>query len=516
MKKNFKVNISGILFNIDEDAYSKLNAYLERLKSHFKGSSEGDEIINDIENRIAEMMQARLSDTKTVIVIEDIEEIISKMGEPTDFEEEDTYEQAKEEYTEAKQKGTSKRFYRDVDNGMLAGVSSGLSAYFSVDPIWFRLAFILLTFGGGSGVLIYLLLWIIIPEAKTAAQKLEMSGEAVNIENIERKIKEEFENINEKLNDLKDKHFKKKDGSVSKGRNLIEDFANLIIQILKAIIKFAGFVFAIAFGFAAVLILILFFIGIFPSHDLILNNFNGFAFYSFPNFFEFVYASSSDINLAITSLVIIFLVPVIAILYSSLRVIFGIKNRIPYMGFAFTVIWITGLILGSISAIDLSKEFSYQDEIETVLRTDSISSDTLFVKLQDMNLRSIDKSDASIMIEDEQEFFMMKEQMYVLSNVSTFEHDKDYFEIVIEKQSRGENNRKANALAKNIEFNYSLNNNQFKFSPYYIINKDDKLRGQDVEIYIYYPEDKYVVFNENEIYNKDFPDVNRHFKWQFD
>ena len=94
---------------------------------------------------------------------------------------------------------TTKRLYRDPDNRIIGGVCGGLSAYFNTDPILFRILFILISLGMGSGLIIYIILWIAIPEAATTAQRLEMRGEAVTIENIKRAVREEFENIKKNM-----------------------------------------------------------------------------------------------------------------------------------------------------------------------------------------------------------------------------------------------------------------------------------------------------------------------------
>lgn len=201
MKKNFTVNISGIIFHIDEDAYSVLKNYLDSIKKYYARSDGADDICTDIEARIAEMLQEKLSDKKQVITITDIDEVTRIMGQPQEFE-------SGAYYQEEKQKGASyrpKRLFRNPDNKIIGGVCGGIGAYLNTDPLWFRLAFVFFTFVGGSGLLVYVILWIVIPEAKSTAEKLEMKGQQVNISTIEKKIKEEISHLEKKLNDLTDK-----------------------------------------------------------------------------------------------------------------------------------------------------------------------------------------------------------------------------------------------------------------------------------------------------------------------
>ena len=220
MKKNLRVNISGLIFNIDDDAYKALQDYLKRLKFHFGESESSNEIILDIESRIAEMFQAKSGSVENIIDLKTVKEVIKAMGEPSEIdgeEEEKPHQnttsnnenQSNYNNTYTHYEKTKRRLYRDPDNKIVGGVSSGLAVYFNMDPIWVRLAFVLLTFSGMS-ILVYIILWIAIPEARTTAQRLEMRGEPINLENIERTINDEFNDISDRFKNMKDKHFSKK------------------------------------------------------------------------------------------------------------------------------------------------------------------------------------------------------------------------------------------------------------------------------------------------------------------
>lgn len=198
MNKVENINIGGVVFHVDDDAYEKLKGYLRQINRHFKNTKGGDEIIIDIEARIVELFQQKLKDGKEVISLDDVNEVIAIMGKPSDFEED-----VEEEYfgdPDVKQLGR-KRLFRDIDNRMIGGVCSGLGAYFRLDPIWFRVAFIVATLSGVS-ILVYLILWLIIPPARTVSEKLEMNGDPVTIDNIEKTIREEMNDLRDKIDDL--------------------------------------------------------------------------------------------------------------------------------------------------------------------------------------------------------------------------------------------------------------------------------------------------------------------------
>ena len=186
MNKTVNINLAGIFFHIDEDAYLKLQRYLEAIKRSFTDSQGRSEIISDIEARIAELFSERIQNEKQVIGNKQVEAIISIMGQPEDYLVDDEIfedEPQQRTYTKAR----SKKLYRDTETSYVGGVSSGLAHYFGIDAIWVRILWIILVLGFGTGILIYILLWILVPEAKTTSEKILMTGENVTISNIEKK-----------------------------------------------------------------------------------------------------------------------------------------------------------------------------------------------------------------------------------------------------------------------------------------------------------------------------------------
>jgi phage shock protein PspC (stress-responsive transcriptional regulator) len=182
MKKTISINLSGMVFNIEEDAYGKLHGYFEQLKAHFGTTDYGKEVVNDIENRMAEQFAGKMSDRKSeVITLSEVDDVIRSMGTVEDLSAGET----KGERTEAEQHRGQRRLYRNPDDEIIAGVASGIASYFNIDPLIPRLAFVVAVLMGGWGLLLYLILWIITPQAHSSAQKLEMRGDAVNIATLE-------------------------------------------------------------------------------------------------------------------------------------------------------------------------------------------------------------------------------------------------------------------------------------------------------------------------------------------
>ena len=194
MKLTVSINLGGYSFNIDEDAYVELKRYLKNLEHHFATEESCSEIISDIEARISEIFRTKITTYKQVITIEDVLQVISIMGEPEDMSENNK--------RTTKSKFSSRgyhRMYRDPDNRIIGGVCAGIGAYWSIDPVIIRIIFIAFTFAGGLGTLIYLILYIALPKARTMAQKIEMRGEPVNIHNIKETVKNEFNEVKKKM-----------------------------------------------------------------------------------------------------------------------------------------------------------------------------------------------------------------------------------------------------------------------------------------------------------------------------
>jgi phage shock protein PspC (stress-responsive transcriptional regulator) len=195
MKITVSINLGGYSYNIDEDAYAELKRYLKNLELHFANEDSSSEILADIEARMSELFRSRITSYKQVITIEDVREVISVMGTPEDISD--------EEGPSARDKFTSPgyhRMYRDPDHRIIGGVCAGMGAYWHIDPLIIRIIFLALIIAGGLGVLLYLILYIVLPEARTTAQKIEMKGNPVNIHNIKESVKKEFNSVRKNMN----------------------------------------------------------------------------------------------------------------------------------------------------------------------------------------------------------------------------------------------------------------------------------------------------------------------------
>lgn len=252
MKKTLTVNLGGTVYNIDEDAYRLLDNYLNNLKIHFRKQQGADEIIDDIEARISELFSEKMAGGKQVITIADVEEIIVRLGKPEDFDDQEdeknsetnTGKTSETKSSERDQSAQNKqqeqphssrtahvkqRLYRDPDHKMLGGVAAGISAYLDWDVTLVRILMVFFVFIPYTPVIIaYLIAWIVIPEAQTAAEKLSMRGQAVTIENIGKTVTDGFEKVANNVNDYVNSE---------KPRTLLQKIADVIISVAAFLFK---------------------------------------------------------------------------------------------------------------------------------------------------------------------------------------------------------------------------------------------------------------------------------------
>lgn len=216
MNQVFNINLGGYPFTIDHDAYQHLKDYLGAIEAHFSKMEGFEDITTDIEVRMAELFRERLQ-SRQIVSLKDVQAAIHVMGTPEDFGAESSYSSTAGAEDEPKGAATEevpktdfrsklgRRLYRNGEDRKVGGVAAGVSAYFGIeDPIWVRLGFIVAVFVGGFGVPLYLIMWAILPEAKTAKQKLEMRGEKIDVNSIAKTIEEEVEYIKDRINELGD------------------------------------------------------------------------------------------------------------------------------------------------------------------------------------------------------------------------------------------------------------------------------------------------------------------------
>lgn len=345
MKKTLTINLANTVYHIDEDAYHQLQEYFEKLKQHFSNEADANEILSDIESRFAELFNERLKYGMQVITLKEVEETVNIMGNPCEFEDTtDSFESepASSPQTEEAQSNTQRKkrkLYRDVENQKIAGVAAGISAYLNVDVTLIRVILLLLVLiGVGSIIPIYLILWIVIPEAKTAAQKLEMRGEEPTIENIKNFVKENVERISEKA---------EREIKAAQERNLAQKTGDGIIKIIQAIAKVLMAIIGGVFGLLGLVVLLMLLASIAFIIPLLITG-AGSPFFPFGSN---LYIEGYNLgNLALypqllLSLLLFIGIPLGAIAYAIFQKIFNWKPTPKSAGWILVTIWLISFTL---------------------------------------------------------------------------------------------------------------------------------------------------------------------------
>jgi phage shock protein PspC (stress-responsive transcriptional regulator)/uncharacterized protein YheU (UPF0270 family) len=490
MNKTLTINISGIIFNIEEDAYENLKNYLSNIKRHFQNEEGCDEIVADIEARLAELLKSKTNAGKQVLVNSDVNEAINVMGKPEDFDETKATENERAHQTDQSQYANKRRrVFRDPDAKVLGGVCSGVANYFNTDPLWIRLALVVMFFGFGSGFILYIILWIIIPEAKTTAEKLEMRGEPIDVNTISKTVKDEAENFKNRAKQFGDDM---KNGFPNRrsGVNRFADFLHSIFStIVKIISKIVG-VFFVFFGLVLFVALLSVLVGFGKIDDLTVNEFiNSFAGTDFPIFWF-----KTGFTLAIG-------VPLIMFVYKGMKMILGIRFHNRWINATAGVLWLVGLSLSLMIGIKFANEFSQESQLKQAVDVRWPANDTMYIKAN-VNYRN-EESDVR--------FFTDAKRWYVNTTakpaiwwskphvkIITSENDSVY--VFIEKSSNGKDKTEASQRAKGISYKLEQVDSLLMVDKYFSFSSTDKFRDQQVDVVIKLPKNK-TVYLDNSLKN---------------
>lgn len=492
MQKTFNINLYGQIFYINEDAFQVLSDYLKTLKNLYQKEEGGDEIMADIEARISEIfLQENNNSTLTIITIEQVNRVIQTLGRPEEHyevsEDDSTYQKT---YTQSTQDQQNKKLFRDSDHTIVAGVCSGLSQYFGInDPIWIRLLFVISIIAGlGSGFIVYIVLWILMPEALTASEKLQMKGQPINLENIEKTIKGGFNNVSNTLNNLDNS-----EGIKKAGKN-IGDFIMDIFKVLLRLIK--AFLLIITLIISISLVSGIFIAGITTISTASLTTSSLFE----SNILGYITIAASIVLMVVTS---VFLILLPFQLFS--------KNRKPLnrtTSITFAILGLGALLITFLGSFDTIRQFAKTNKI---INEETISaqqlSDTLYITTYsdpERNDSQINFTDVNINLLwnnwsfDGNDIFNNAVKLNIAQSP---DQDVHIFE---ERKSNGSNDQSALKNAQNIVYKYNRNGDTLVFNDYITNqNKNAKYRLQNNEITLYIPEGKVIIFKDaDHIINK--------------
>lgn len=454
MKKTIQINLAGHAFSMDEDAYDRLNTYLEQVKAKLGMTAEAQETFEDINLRIAELFRSIHPDATTSVTIENVEEVIKTLGDPADYDTpSDPDDSSSASY--AREPYRKKQLFRDPDNRILGGVCSGLGYYFNIDPIIFRLLFILGTFFYASSILIYLILWIAIPKAKTLQQRIMMTGVSAGIESLGKRPA-----VRSQSNDL-----------IKRTLRIISIVAGIILIVLS-FISLTGLI--MTFSMTDLVFEKIF------SHEIWL-----------PEIEQLFLLPEQRMMVLIGSLLIVG-IPLLVIFYLGLFLVFRFKKGAVTILVTSLILWLIGIGLISYSAIRMATEYSAKMEIEERKLLELPSSDTIYIKPSASSLKLGEGeqifSSNGITIKNQKEGLVLvgTPKFNLIKNAKNFE-------ISIRKKSRGRNSEEALKNAERIEYFFLQDDSLLLLDRYFSIQNPGILRNQTIEVNIQIPENKHIV-----------------------
>lgn len=496
MKKTITVSIGSIVFHVEEDAFEKLSRYLDAIKAQFRRFEGRDELISDIEARIAEILQGKLTPGKEVISVEDIDSVIAILGQPADFDMGDETQGAP---AEAGSNYRQKRLYRDPERKMLGGVCTGLGAYFGLDPVWIRVIFLVLIFASGFSIVVYLILWIAVPEARSTTEKMEMRGEPVNLSNLERSIGDEAAQVKEKLHDLSQKarhsyRTTRDDLRTRHGDQVRNGLSGMGRLLLRALVICCGiFILILGIALTVAYLSVLF---RFP----VIAHMGPYGLQTFPVYelVDRVFATDTDLRAFSTGLMILFGIPLLMMLWAGIRLIFGIPRTRTIAGIA-GLIWVLALVITLIFGFKVANSFRGTGEFARQVPVDISSTDTIYIttngrlplgKSWERSGMSYFSDARLAIVSDSQIIYGIPMLKFKLSDDSTGH-------INVATMARGTTTMEAMETAERVDYKWEKIGDTLVFSDNFTLPANEKWRLQKTRVELYLPEGTTVKIDKN-------------------
>lgn len=624
MKKVININFQGRVVPIEETAYELLKQYIESLRRYFINEEGRDEIINDIESRIAELFSERLKKGITCITDEDVNVVIAGMGRPEDFEAQETepttssaqkktysQEESQTGYTYTTSSPGRGRLYRNADDKILGGVCSGLANYLGIDPVVMRIIFVILigalfwvyillwiivpsqsvqsnitkrlyrstddkVIGGvcgglavyfnispwiprlifslpliiglisgpfdfwwhdmdfwwgpkiitgslGSTLFItYIILWISVPIATTAAEKLEMRGEKVDLNSIRNTVKEDIQSLKSKAQNWSSEVKQSAQQLGERARELgqaagstAKTYAAEANPALRHARSGCGHVIGVLFKafflfIAGIIALSLFgvFIGLL---------FGGFAVFPLKNF---VLEGFWQNALAWATLFLFFGVPIVALITWLIRRIMGVRSKNHYLGYVFGSLWVIGLvsaiILGGLFARNFKTKSGIEEQMTAFVQP---AQGKLYLDVATSPIRYYGGDWFGFEGNDDWPVYGINQDTLMLNNVriNLVKSKDSSYHIYKVRFSRGNNPDAARKLAENIQFNITQQDSVLILPKGFAISRNDKFRNQQVLVVVEIPIGRRIQIDRSidnfEWFNVEF---NRRRGWNLD
>lgn len=478
MNKTIIININSIVFHIEEDAYETLRSYMIDIKRHFSQSADSGEILLDIENRIAEMFLERIQQgKKEVINKQDVEEVIHQMGRVSDFEDvhefdaDETYHQ---EYTTTSY--TEKKLLRSADDVVVGGVCSGLGYYFGIQTKWVRVLFVLFVLMGGSGVLLYVVLWAVMPVATSRADRMAMRGEEPNLQNFKKNFEEELERDRDDY-----------EGNQGPVVNTMKTVGSGVASILKFIGKAFLFLLLIWCGmsvFGMLVVLIGFGTAIFGVQSEMV----------FPGLDVL---PQTQALIALLAGVLAITIPFLALFSLLVRLLFKTKPMNNYLSLSLWAGWIVSIMLVIFFVFLGAREFK---EESTIKVEKQLASQPVYY-FSEKDVRVINASTS----ENGKKIFKIDVEGETLSSYLKGDINIRFESLPAEEApyiqysyyAKGNSYQAATKRASEIDYLAKQENERITFDSHFSLGKHNEFRDQSVSAVVYLPIGARVVLDES-------------------
>jgi phage shock protein PspC (stress-responsive transcriptional regulator) len=477
MKKTEKVNIAGQVFNLDEDAFVKLHSYLEILKHKFGTGSEAREIMDDIEGRIAELLLDK-TQKKESVSIEDISEVMGIMGSPEDYEEADPGPEKRKEENRNYVAGPQRRLYRDPDHAVFGGVCGGLGAYFNADPIIFRILFVASLVAWGITGIIYIVLWVALPQAITASQRLEMRGEAVNVGNIERAIRDEYETVRQNL---------RQDSVWERIRGAIGEILNVILVVIKSILKVLGIIIGAIFILLGLGFLLGFLSMVIVQQPLINGIFDDAHFHLSDMVHMFL--PGIDSSMLLVAIVLFVGLPLLGFIYWGFKLLFRFRAHDKWLTVAGVTVWIFAAFILIFTGISVGQRYQQNASIDKRVLIDSTKPQKLVLAMDAQAIIDLKHQDPIFFEKDQVGFYYLegKQQYFGKPQLQIEKADGRQIEVWVSIESQGKGYKDASVHAGQINYSWELKDSLLMLSPLYSLPGGSEWKGAMVDIRVHLP-----------------------------
>jgi phage shock protein PspC (stress-responsive transcriptional regulator) len=471
MDKTININLGGILFSIDEEAYHILRDYLQAIDLRFRHTPGGNETIEDIESRIAEIFQSQKG-LAGVINRRNVEDMIAIIGKPEDFGQV-SEEETKYVYTGAQRK----KLYRNTDDRIIGGVCGGFGAYLDTDPVWFRILFAVLALMFGIGFFIYLALWITLPSAVTESQKKEMYF------SNQRRLSAIESNNNQQY------------PYSSRAGNAINEVFRAIGKVLFICLRIFLIIIGVSLvagGFLALLAFFMVFIFKYPG--AFSTNIEGVHLSYLPDFLNYI-ISPAIVPWTKVLITLTITLPLLAIIYGGIKMIFWFRARDGFVLLGGFILWL--LCAAALSIILFNEGISYVETARSTSR-DYFKNvpDTLYIvsgtKLSDIkydNEISVPDEDYEIFISDE------KKELYLRTFIDIEPAEENSVSLEINKYSAGRNRNDAIHKAEKLIYNYRISGDSLVIDEFCRIPPERKWSFDEVRLKVFVPEGTIIIMD---------------------